>query len=103
MRTFRYAKEFPDGRIFDTEHGMPDPHLPSDWKSRGWVEHFGELKLTTEQIVEASVRQELAKQSSDRVALEKEYEKKTGEKASSLISDEAMVRAYNAPAQNKKR
>lgn len=90
------------GRIFDTEPGMPDPELPKHWKSLGWVEHQGELQVTTEQVVEAAVKQELAKQSKDRVELEREYEKKTGEKASSLISDKAMVSAYNAPSKNKR-
>lgn len=89
------------GRIFDTEPGMPDPHLPSNWKSLGWVEHQGELKVTTEDVVEAAVKEELAKQSSNRIGLEKEYEKKTGEKASSLISDKALERAYDAPVRRK--
>lgn len=102
LRTFRYSKQHPQGVIFDTDPGMPDPHLPAHWRSLGWVEHASEVNITQEQMIEAVVKAELAKQSSDRPALEKELEKKTGEKASSLISDEAATRAYNAPSPRRK-
>lgn len=101
MRTFRYSRQHPEGVIFDTEPNMKDPHLPSNWKALGWVEHRSELQMTTDQVVEAAVKQELSKQSKDRPELELEYEKKTGEKANSLISDEAMERVYDAPIRRK--
>lgn len=82
---------------------MKDPQLPTNWKAMGWVEHRSELQMTTDQIVEAAVKQELAQQSKDRPQLEREYEKKHGEKASSLISDAAIERGYNAPVRKDKR
>lgn len=93
MRTWRYHRDFPEGRIFDTEPGKPDPLVPH--KSLGWVENRGDLQMTTDQVVEAAVKQELAKQDSNRIGLEKEFKKMTGEQPSSLISDKAMTRAYN--------
>ena len=101
IRTFRYSREHPEGVIFDTEPHMKDPHLPSNWKSAGWVEHRSDLQMTADQVIEAAVKNELAKQSKDRVELEREVEKKTGEKASSLISDEAMERTYDAPVRRR--
>jgi len=74
-----YHKDFPEGKIFDTE-GIEAPYPPS--LSSGWVEHRGELNMSTEQMtdrmVENAVREELRRQGEHRGELESEHKKKYG-------------------------
>jgi hypothetical protein len=77
-RTFLYRYDHPEGKIFDTEPGRPDPLIPHDWKLTGWVEHRSELKMTRDDVIEAIVKQELARQPADRDKLEAEFRDKTG-------------------------
>ena len=80
MRTFMYHRQYPEGKIFDTE-GIEAPYPPPP--SSGWVEHRGELNMTPEQItdrmVENAVREELKRQGEHRAELEREHVKKYGE------------------------
>jgi len=82
MRTWLYSKEFPLGKIFDTT-GETAPKPPE----RGWVEDRGLLNLTTDQIVEAAVRAELALQGPDRDKLDDEHRKKFGEDPHGLATN----------------
>ena len=85
MRTFRYHKDCPEGKIFDTEPGMPDPLVPP--KGTGWVEHRSELQMTKDEVVAAAVKQELARQSTERDELEAEHKKKFGYEPRAVESD----------------
>lgn len=90
MRTMLYSREFPQGKVYDTEKGMPDPHVstaPSDA-----VDSPAKLQLTSDQIVEAAVKAELAKQVRERPELEAEYEKKFGRRPSNLWKDETLIK-----------
>lgn len=82
MRTWLYCKEFPLGKIFDTT-GETAPKPPD----RGWTENRGELNMTTDQIVEAAVRAELARQGPDRDKLDDEHRKKFGEDPHGLATN----------------
>lgn len=84
MRTFRYHPKHPQGQIFDTT-GETAPKPPV---GGGWVEHLCELpKMTSDQIVEAAVRQELARQGPDRDKLDDEHRKKFGEDPHGLATN----------------
>lgn len=82
MRTWRYSKEFPLGKIFDTT-GETAPKPPE----RGWVEDRAMLDLSTDQIVEAAVRAELARQGPDRDKLDDEHRKKFGQDPHGLATN----------------
>lgn len=79
LRRWMYHKKHPEGKIFDPS-GRRAPFVPP--KSEGWVEHRGELFMTTEQLadqmVENAVRAELAAQGKHRAELEKDHKKKFG-------------------------
>lgn len=81
MRTWRFHRDCPEGRIFDTEPNMPDPLVPPD--SAGWVDTPARLGMTREQaadkMVENAVKAELAAQGKHRDELEREHKKKYGE------------------------
>jgi hypothetical protein len=89
MRTFRYHREVPEGKIFDTEPNMPDPQLPSNWESLGWKTDPGQLQMTQEDVVEAAVKAELARQDSDRPKMEREILKRTGMRVPATMSDKS--------------
>lgn len=103
MRSFRYHKTCPEGRIFETDPAHADRQFPLvPPPGSGWVEHRSDLHMTTDQIVEAAVRQELARQSADRPAMERELVKKTrmeggdpNARASSLVPDKKIVGALD--------
>ena len=98
MRTFRYSRQCPEGQIFDTE-GREAPYPPSELN--GWFDSPAKLHITQDQLIDAVVRQELAKQSSDRPAAERELAKKTrmeggGDKrASALVPDAKIIAALD--------
>lgn len=99
MRTFRYSREFPQGKIFDTE-GKVAPLPPSELQ--GWFDSPAKLSMTQDQVIEAIVKQELAKQSSDRPEMDIEFEKKTGEKAHFATSDRNVIAVLDDPAVRRK-
>ena len=92
MRTFRFHRLVPEGRIFDTT-GETAPVPPP--ASQGWVEHQGELRITKEQAVEAmienAVKKELAAQGEHRRELELEHLKKYGEEPSYRATNEEVA------------
>lgn len=94
-----YHKDYPQGVVFDTEPNKADPLVPS--RGTGWTEHREDLKLTTDQIVEAAVKQELARQSSDRIPAERELVKKTrmetgrDVRPSALVPDKKIIDALD--------
>lgn len=79
MRSFRYRRDHPMGVIFSTDGSDPgEPRLPDGWYALGWREEpVG--SFTRDELIEAVVREELAKQPKDKERLEAEYTKKTGE------------------------
>lgn len=91
MRTTLYSRQYPDGKIFDTEPHRPDPLIPSNFKSLGWTEHREELKMTQEQLIDVIVRRELARQPSDRILLEKEVFKKSGQRARATAPESQLI------------
>ena len=98
MLTFRYSKTCPEGRLFDTE-GIQAERPPS--RLNGWFECRSEIHLTQDQLIDAVVRQELAKQSSDRPAAERELVKKTrmegggNKRPSALVPDSKIIAALD--------
>lgn len=91
MRTFLYSRRFPMGVIFDTEPGMPDPKIPDGWQSLGWTENRAEVQMTRDELIDAVVREELAKQSPDRDRLETEYTDKTGDIPHFASRDKTLI------------
>jgi len=80
MRTFRYRRDHPTGVIFSSDGSDPGhERLPDGWYALGWRDNPGELKMTTDEVIEAAVRAELARQPKDKDRLEREYEDKTGD------------------------
>lgn len=98
MRTFRYSLQCPQGMIFDTEKGMPDPLVPPD--GTGWYDH--PIGVTQDQLIEAVVKQELARQSSERHKLDKEHVKKFGFEPRAVEPDKHVEKALDDPKQKKR-
>jgi hypothetical protein len=92
MRTFRYSREWPQGKIFDTE-GKVAPLPPSELN--GWFDTPAKLHMTQDDVIEAVVKQELAKQSSDRPEIEKEFKRKKGERAHFAASDRSLIKVID--------
>ena len=92
MRTFRYSREHPEGKIFDTEPHRDDPYPPPT-PAQGWYDNPGvpEMRMTTDQVIEAVVKAELAKQDSNRLGLEREVLKKTGYRARTTAPDKKLT------------
>lgn len=92
MRRFLYHRKHPMGVIFSTDGSDPGhPKMPPDWKSLGWTENRAEVQLTQDELIEAVVREELAKQSPDRERLEREYTDKTGDVPHFASKDKTLV------------
>lgn len=77
-RVFLYHRKHPMGVIFDTLPGQPDPLIPDGWKALGWSD-VPVGGMTTDEVIEAAVKEELARQSPDKARLEAEYTDKTGD------------------------
>jgi hypothetical protein len=93
MKTWRYHKDFPEGKIFDSE-GIEFPKIPHE--SLGWVDTPAKLVMTQDDVIAAIVKQELAKQNTfDRPLMEAEHKKKYGHFPRSTMSDEELVRALD--------
>ena len=104
MLTFRYSKEYPEGKLFDTE-GRQHPHPPPELN--GWFDSPAKIHVTQDQLIDAIVRRELAGQSSDRVLAENELVKKTrmetgrDVRPSALVADKKIITALdNRPGQS---
>lgn len=78
-RKWMYHRKHPEGKIFDPT-GLRAPYPPP--ASEGWVDHRGELNMSTEQMtdqmVENAVRAELKAQGAHRQELDREHKKKFG-------------------------
>lgn len=73
MKTFRYSKQAPMGVIFDTD----GPDFPPS-ELNGWFDSPDKIHITQEQLIDAVVKAELAKQPAERTELEAEFKDKTG-------------------------
>lgn len=93
MRTFRYSKEHPEGVIFDTEPGRPDPLVPPE--SSGWFDTPSKLVMTQDEVIASLVMTELKKQGDDRPLMEKEFQKKFGRKPHGRMSTENLIKALD--------
>jgi hypothetical protein len=87
--TWRYSKEFPEGKVFDTE-GREAPRPPSELN--GWFDTPAKLHITQDELIEAVVKRELASQSSDRTEIEKAVKRKTGKKTHFAAKDETLIK-----------
>jgi len=65
--------------------------MPDGWHALGWRESPAEIRLTQDEMIEAVVREELARQSKDRDRLEREYTDKTGDIPHFASKDETLV------------
>ena len=86
-----YSRQCPEGKVFDTEPYRDDPLIPDNYRAKGWTEHREELRMTQEQLIDAIVKQELAKQSSDRLLMEKEVFKMTGQRTRATVPDSKVI------------
>lgn len=101
MRTMMYHRVFfPMGKVFDTETNKPDPYL--DTAPYGTVDSPDKLHMTQDDLIEQTVKAELAKQPSDRSKLEKEFEKKTGDTAHFAAKEETLVKVLDTPRVKRK-
>ena len=89
MLTFRYHKDHPEGKIFDTE-GRQHPLVPSE--PNGWFDTPDKLHITQDQLIETIVRRELAAQDTHRAELEGEVKKKAGKRVHFASKDETLVK-----------
>jgi len=96
VRTMLYSRQFPLGKVFDTEPNKADPHIsraPSDA-----VDNPDKLLLTTDDIVNAAVDAELARQTAERDELEDEFKKKTGATHIHFAAkDETLIKTLDTP------
>ena len=99
MKTFMYSKKFPDGKLFDTlGDGEPLPTKQGQiMDGVAWYDSPYYLKMTTDQVVEAAVMQELAKQGSDRDLLDKEHQKLYGFEPRAVESDKRVEKSLDEP------
>ena len=105
MRTFRYSKEFPQGKIFDTEPGREDPYpCPKHMQTvdgQMWYDSPSYLTMTTDDVVEAVVKQEMAKNSPERPKLDAEHRKKHGTELRQTTSDKKVEKSLDKPQKRK--
>ena len=92
MRTYRYSKEHPEGVVFDTT-GRTAPLPPSELN--GWFDTPAKLHITPDELIEAVVKKELAKQSSDRPEIESAVKRKTGKRAHFAAKDETLIKVVD--------
>lgn len=95
-RTMLYhRKEFPLGKVFDTETNKPDPHIST--APFGCVDTPAKLYMTQDDLIDSVVRKELANQSKERAELEGEFTKKTGDVAHFAAKDDTLVKVLDTP------
>lgn len=100
MLTWRYSKEYPEGKLFDTEgreHPFPPPEV------NGWFDCRSKIHTTRDELIEAVVRRELANQGSDRIELEAEFTKKTGAVPHALSQEKTLIKVLDSPLAKGKR
>lgn len=78
-----YHRDYPFGKLFDTE-GVSYPKPPI---GGGWTENRGELNLTPDEIVKASVLEAIRQQGPDRYLLDLEHRRKFGEDPHGLATN----------------
>lgn len=101
-RTMLYHKtEFPLGKVFDTETNKEDPHVSR--APFGSVDTPDKLHITQDELIEHVVKAELAKQSTDRPLIEKEYEKAVGDTPHFAAKDTTLVKTLDDPKARKKK
>lgn len=88
MLTWMYSKQFPEGKLFDTE-GRQHPRPPSELE--GWFDCRSKIHVTQDQLIDAIVRRELAAQPADRMKLEAEYRDKTGDTPHPLSKEKTLI------------
>ena len=95
MRTFLYHRRHPLGVIFSTDGSDPGhERIPEGWKALGWTEDRSDVQMTRDELIDAVVREELAKQAkanSSRDALEAEYRDKTGDIPHFASKDKTLI------------
>ena len=95
MRTFLYSRQHPMGVIFSTDGSDPGcPRMPEGWKALGWTEDRADVQMTRDELIDAVVREELARQAkenSSRDALEAEYKDKTGDVPHFASKDKTLI------------
>ena len=91
MRTFRYRRDHPMGVIFSSDGSDPGhERLPDGWYALGWrTEPVRDM--TKDELIEAVVKEELAKQPKDRDRLEREYTDKTGDVPHFASKDKTLI------------
>lgn len=79
------------GVIFSTDGSDPGhERLPDGWYALGWRDApVG--GMTTDELIAAVVKEELAKQSPDRDRLEAEYTDKTGDRPHFAAKDKTLI------------
>lgn len=92
MKTFRYSKAFPEGKLFDTE----GPEYPPS-ELNGWFDCRSKIHVTTDQLIDAVVRRMIDEQPADRPELEAEFTKKTGAIPHALAEEKTLVRVLDEP------
>ena len=93
-RIFLYHRKHPMGVIFDTLPGQKDPQIPDGFKALGWTEDRADVQMTRDELIDAVVREELARQAkenSSRDALEAEYRDKTGDIPHFAAKDKTLI------------
>jgi hypothetical protein len=94
MRTFRYSKEFPEGKVFDTT-GETAPYPPTELS--GWFDCRSKIHVTQDQLIDAVVRRELSKQDPHRIELEREFKAKTGATPAATAKDSTLIKVLDEP------
>ena len=100
MRTFRFSKEFPEGKVFDTT-GETAPRPPSELS--GWFDCRSKIQVTQDQLIDAIVRRELSTQDTHRIELEREFTKKTGATPSATSQDKTLIKVLDEPLAARRR
>lgn len=79
------------GVIFSSDGSDPGhPILPDGWKALGWSD-VPVGGMTRDEVIDAVVREELAKQPKDKPRLEAEYERKTGDIPHFAASEKTLI------------
>lgn len=94
MLSWFYHRDFPEGKVFDTE-GREAPYPPGELA--GWFDCRSKIHTTQDELIDRLVRRELSKQSSDRIEMEREFERKTGDKPPTMAKDETLVKVLDEP------
>ena len=107
MRTFMFSKKAPQGALFNTDPGHPEPHpCPKHGQTVDgviWYDSPSYLTMSTDDVVEAVVKQELAKQSAERPEMDAEHRKKYGYEPAQMTPDSKVEEILDEPQSKPKR